>query len=191
MYMSKIPGWLLAGLMIATVAFAASNRPTIDRGAKAPEFTAQDMAGKRVQLSQLLQQDKVQGVLLTIWSKNCPVCTRDLPNLEKVHQLLKKRNIIVLGVNIDRADAGTLKEYYRRQKLTFRSILDPDRAITKKYGAEVTPTTYLIDKQGIVQARYDASGINAQTQKMILADIDQLLETGKVSPKVPAVQRIG
>ena len=172
----------------------------VKRGSDAPLFTTKDINGNTIKLVKTdeglelfsvkadgesieIIKDK-KAVLLSVWSTLCPICDRDMPNLEKVHKNFKGKGLLVLGVNID-ANSETIKAYNKKHKLTFNSVVDTEKKITKAYNANLTPTNYLINlKTGKIEVVYE--GITANMLKSVEADVTMLLEKSSITtPTIP------
>jgi peroxiredoxin len=68
-------------------------------------------------------------------------------------------------------DQETVQAFAQNQGLTFPILLDENGSIARKYDVQGIPTSFFIDRQGVIQARYtgalDESLINkylGQTQ---------------------------
>ncbi|MBI3993519.1 MAG: TlpA family protein disulfide reductase [Candidatus Lambdaproteobacteria bacterium] len=91
-------------------------------------------------------------VLLSFWATWCPPCIREMPSLERLHQSLQGRGLVVLAVSLDREGAVTVLPFVQRLALTFPVALDPEGRVGALYGAADLPSTFLIDRQGRVVA---------------------------------------
>ncbi|HEV8309968.1 MAG TPA: TlpA disulfide reductase family protein [Methylomirabilota bacterium] len=151
----SVPPWLVAVLLVAVLAATSSDaadvRPTV--GHRAPDFTLRDPDGKPVQLSRVLGE---RAVLVNFWATWCPPCREEMPTMERVYRDYKARGLEILAVNIDAGDpkavAGRVKEFMAELKLTFPALLDSNGEVVRAYRLRGLPTTFLIDRQGIVRA---------------------------------------
>ena len=122
----------------------------------APDFTLKDMRGKDVKLSDY--RGKV--VVLNFWTKNCGPCLKEMPSLaELTHMLADRKDVVVLAVSTDEGPADvkdTLKSVLREEP-PFSVLFDPDGdgVVNGKFGTRLFPETWLIDKRGVVRARFD------------------------------------
>jgi thiol-disulfide isomerase/thioredoxin len=122
---------------------------------RAPNFTLKDLKGATWTLESL--RGKV--VLLNFWSKTCGPCLEEMPSLAELAQILKDRtDVVVLAVSIDEgpdAVGPTLKTVLKGPP-PFNVLFDPDGdVVARAYGTHLFPETWLIDKQGIIRARFD------------------------------------
>lgn len=147
------------GVVLGMMAFALSMRPgavhtaevLLDKPEKtiaARDFTARTLAGETVQLSQL----KGQVVFLNFWATWCVPCKKEMPAMERVHQALQGQPFRMLAVNLQEGPEA-IRRFVDEMELTFDIVLDPAGEITREYGVNNLPLTYLIDKQGMIVAR--------------------------------------
>ena len=117
--------------------------------AKAPDFNLKDMNGKTVSLSAL----KGKVVLLNFFATWCPPCRAEMPAFNKLSRALKQRGLEVVAVSSDRS-INDLKDFLEKNKLDFPVLFDADRAATKQYRVFSMPTTFLINKNGLIVEKF-------------------------------------
>lgn len=127
----------------ATVTQAA-DRAQIN--ARAPVFPLPDLEGNEISLSSL--RGKV--VLLTFWSIWCTPCRQEMSLMDSLRQIYKDKGVEVIGVNIDRDSVASIQDFVRNHHLHFPILLDRERKVMKAYRAHFLPTTFLLDRGGIV-----------------------------------------
>jgi thiol-disulfide isomerase/thioredoxin len=139
---------------------AAKRAPIgIARGDRFYDLRFKDSAGKLIRLSEL--RGKV--VLLHFWGSWCPPCQRELPELLKLQRALSKSSNIKMVLLQVREDFDTSRKAIARQRLNLQlhdsgAKDSKDDTLTLADGsklkdrdiAAVFPTTYVIDKHGIV-----------------------------------------
>jgi peroxiredoxin len=115
----------------------------------APDFILKDMSGKAVSLSAL----KGKVVLLNFFATWCPPCRAEMPSFNKLSRALKQRGLEVVAVSSDRS-IDDLKDFLDKNKIDFPVLFDADRATTKKYRVFSMPTTFLINKNGLIVEKF-------------------------------------
>jgi cytochrome c-type biogenesis protein len=126
-------------------AFKNAGLPVASAGIAPPDFTLSALDGSAIRLSDL--RGKV--VFLNFWATWCGPCRAEMPSMDVVYQRLKRRGFDILAVNIRESPASAgafVKEY----KLGFPVVLDRDGRISAEYGIQAIPTSYIIDKRGLV-----------------------------------------
>ena len=96
---------------------------------------------------------------------------------------LKDKPFALIGVHVGGLNAKQLKEVMGKEKITWRSFVDPGNAgagpIATKWNLSATPTFYVIDHKGVIRHKW----AGAPGQKVMDAALDRLIraaeETGK------------
>ncbi len=94
---------------------------------------------------------KGKVTLLYFWASWCPICRKEMPNVEKHYMTYKDQGFTVLAVNFRD------KEEKARQLLLEVAPIDyPVGTITDEYRSDYpnlygTPSWYLIDRKGIIK----------------------------------------
>jgi cytochrome c biogenesis protein CcmG, thiol:disulfide interchange protein DsbE len=116
---------------------------------KAPDFTLKDMNGRTVSLSAL----KGKVVLLNFFATWCPPCRAEMPAFNKLYRSLKQRGLEVVAVSSDRS-VNDLKDFLEKNKFDFPVLFDADRSATKQFRVFSMPTTFLINKNGLIVEKF-------------------------------------
>lgn len=137
-------------LFFAIFAFLALctilSNPVSAAQTSAPDFALNDITGKKVNLSEF--RGKV--VLLNFWATWCGPCKAEMPSLNNLYNEYKDKGFVVLAVSVDTSEKP-VKSFAREHKLAFPVLLDKDKAVSfDEYAVLGLPTTFLIDKTGIV-----------------------------------------
>jgi peroxiredoxin len=113
------------------------------RSMRPPGFAGRTPDGRAVSLAGLAGQ----AVLVNFWASWCRECRPEMPVLEGLHRKFASQGLAVVAVNA-REDGETVRRYARELGLTFALVLDPDGAISRRYGVIGLPTTVLIGRDG-------------------------------------------
>ena len=130
-------------------------------GRPAPEVVVDRLNGKTLALSSL--HGKV--VLLDVWASWCGPCKQELPMLDAIAARLHKRGVEVVAVSVDQERENVDKFLEARPKWNLTIAHDPKGAIADTFQPEKMPTSYVIDRAGIV--RYVNSGFEPADAKEI------------------------
>jgi peroxiredoxin len=112
----------------------------------APDFTLQTPAGEEVRLSDY----RGQVVLLNTWATWCPPCRAEMPDLEAYYQQHQVDGFVVLAVN-SQENPDTVAAFLGEHDFTFPVLLDPEGEVMKEYGVLGLPTSFFIDRDGIMR----------------------------------------
>jgi peroxiredoxin len=115
----------------------------------APDFTLNDLNGKKVTLSQL--RGKV--VILNFWSIWCGPCLAEMPSLNKLYLEFKDRGLVVIAVAEDPAEKP-VKSYIQDKNIEYTILMDKDKKVYFKYSLFGIPVTFLIDKKGMIAEKF-------------------------------------
>lgn len=66
---------------------------------------------------------------------------------------MKSRGLEIVAVSTDKS-ANVVKSYISRNPYDFQIVMDEDRKVTKQYRVYSLPTTFLIDKKGVVVEKF-------------------------------------
>ncbi|WP_259014417.1 TlpA disulfide reductase family protein [Emticicia fluvialis] len=119
---------------------------------QAPAFVLKDMQGKELSLSQLAGKK----VLLNFWASWCGPCRKEHPELVKIYERLKSKNIEFISISTDE-DITNWKEAVKKDKLHWPQLIDKKDTkgltIANKYGIYGIPANIIIDENGKVIAK--------------------------------------
>jgi peroxiredoxin len=132
---------LATGLLLGTQASAAGV------GQKAPEFTAPALDGAK---SVSLGAYRGKVVYLDFWASWCPPCLTSLPELEELRKQFPSDQFQILAVNVD-PDPDKARKFLERTKIGYPSATDPKGRIPQSFGIETMPTSFLIDRRGVIR----------------------------------------
>ena len=114
------------------------------------DFVLPDIDGQ----AQRLSDYRGPWVVVNYWATWCPPCREELPELEVFHAGNEGR-AVVLGVNMERIEAGRLRTFVEEQFLSFPILVAGERPLASRLVGPVDglPTTYLVAPSGKVVAR--------------------------------------
>jgi thiol-disulfide isomerase/thioredoxin len=87
-----------------------------------------------------------QVVLLDFWATWCVPCRKEMKLLESIHQRYKDKGLAVFGV--DQESAQLQSDFLKKKSFSYPMLVDGNRALTKRFKADVLPTLVLIDRSG-------------------------------------------
>jgi thiol-disulfide isomerase/thioredoxin len=114
----------------------------------APNFELETLSGDKIKLSDL----RGKNVLVNFWATWCGPCRDEMPDLEKFYQDYKDNNLEVLAVNLTSNEhkQENVNEFVETFELSFPVLLDADGTVAEQYQIYYIPTTYFINKEGII-----------------------------------------
>jgi peroxiredoxin len=132
-------------------------------GHLAPDVTVHDMRDQLTALSSL----RGSVVLLNFWYVSCPPCQIEMPALERAYLAHQSQGFKVVGLDVV-DDASTISAFTSRLGITYPILRDIGQRAVLAYDVRATPSSYLIDRNGVIRAVYTGP-INTSTFQHDLA----------------------
>lgn len=124
---------------------SCSKSEDFEYGKKAPTlslFNTKDQVKK-------LSEFEGKLLVLRFWQKSCPSCLVEMPLLDLMYKELKNE-IIVLGINMGDANKF-ISSFKKENNISYPMLRDELLIATKKYKVMGSPTSFIIDKKGILR----------------------------------------
>lgn len=117
--------------------------PKIAKGKEAPDFTLLNLDGEEVSLSDF----RGKYVLINFWGTWCQWCEQEMPDLQKVYD--ENEDLVVLAVNV-MEEKSDVEGYIKEHGYSFPVLLDADGNVALTYLVSGYPTSYFVDRDGIL-----------------------------------------
>ncbi len=119
--------------------------------APTPEASFVTLQGEKFDLESL--RGKV--VLVNFWATSCVTCVQEMPMLVDTYNKYAPRGYETIAVAMSYDPPNYVLNFAETRQLPFKVTLDPMGEIARSFGdIRLTPTTFLLDKQGRVIKRY-------------------------------------
>ena len=156
-----------ATLALAAVLAAASSG-SITVGDKLVPFSLKDYTGKAVDLK---AYEGKKAVVLMFIATECPVSNAYNDRMAALAKDYSSKDVAVIGINANRAeDTARIAEHAKEHGLSFTILKDVDNVQADRFGAQVTPETFVFDKSWTLRyhGRIDDNqkGDNIQSQDL-------------------------
>ena len=119
----------------------------------APDFTLQDLSGKKVRLFDF----KGKVVLLEFWATWCPPCRAEIPTIERLHAQYGGKGLTILAISLDEGGWDGVQSFAKEHKISY-TVLQGTEDVSGKYMVRLIPSMFLIDKQGNIKKQYMGGG---------------------------------
>ena len=147
-----------------------------------PDFTGKDLDGNNVD-SGIFRQHAV--TVINFWFSTCKPCVGELGDLEALHQQLKEKDGLVVGVNSftldgDKDAIAEAKSILQKKNATYPNLTFASDSEAGKYVKNIMafPTTIVVDRDGnIVGDPILGSIADGNAKKMLDERIAQVLES--------------
>jgi cytochrome c biogenesis protein CcmG/thiol:disulfide interchange protein DsbE len=122
--------------------------PAPRQGFLAPAFGLETLNGGLHSLTDF----QGQVVVLNLWASWCPPCRAEMPALQSLFEQYQDQGLIVLAVNMTYQDSISSAAVFAQELgLTFPILLDQTGLVGNLYQMRALPTTFFIDRQGLIQ----------------------------------------
>lgn len=141
--MLKSRNLILAVVVAGALAFAAfaiwSAKPA------APQVTFVSLQGEKITTADL--RGKV--VLVNFWATDCATCVKEMPEVVATYNKYHGQGFETIAVAMKHDPPNYVLNYTEKNRLPFKVALDPQGDLARAFGeVKLTPTTFIIDKQG-------------------------------------------
>ena len=161
-------------ILLLLLSLAFTLHAGISEGDKAPNFTLKTLDGKK---SQTLKDLQGNVVLVNIWASWCKGCKKEMPEFFKLQKAYKKGfKIVAVSVDDEASKAHNFLhsvEEHTGINVPFIALHDSKKSVAKSYQCAAMPSSYLIDKNGIIKEVIVGS-LNADDIEILKREINQL-----------------
>lgn len=120
-------------------------------GTAAPEVTYIALDGQKITSQSL--RGKV--VMVNFWATSCTTCVKEMPQMVDTYNKFKDQGLEFVAVAMNYDPPNYVLNFTETRKLPFKVALDTTGELAKAFGdVAMTPTTFVIDKQGKIIKRY-------------------------------------
>ncbi len=135
----------------AVAAIAIGGYVALNTTPAAPEVTFISLAGQKISTASL----KGKVVMVNFWATDCRTCIKEMPQMIETYNKFKPQGLEFVAVAMKYDPPNYVINFTETRKLPFVVALDSGGDIAKSFGdVTLTPTTFVIDKQGRIIKRY-------------------------------------
>jgi len=142
---------ILIGL-VAVLAIAGIGAWQFSSAARAaPDVTFTTLTGQKTTMQDL--RGKV--VLVKFWATSCTTCVAQMPDTIAHYKALAPKGFETIAVAMQYDPPNYVLNFTETRKLPFPVVIDAQGKLAQAFGdVKLTPTAFLIDKQGRIIKRY-------------------------------------
>ena len=135
----------VAALATATLALAACGK------SEAPASTFVLLDGS----SQTTADMKGKVTLVNFWATSCTTCVAEMPQIVATYDKYKDKGYDTIAVAMQYDPPSYVVNFAQTRKLPFKVAIDNTGKVAEAWGdVKLTPTTYIVDKQGQIVKKY-------------------------------------
>lgn len=140
--LNRLGGWLCGALLCLLAACSSQT---------APESNFVLLDGSHTSTSQL--RGKV--TLVNFWATSCTTCVAEMPEIIATYAKYQAQGFDTVAVAMSYDPPSYVVNFAQTRQLPFKVALDNTGEIARAWGdVKLTPTTYVLDKQGTIVKRY-------------------------------------
>jgi cytochrome c biogenesis protein CcmG/thiol:disulfide interchange protein DsbE len=140
-------------------------------GKPAPELTAEAVGGDG---PKTLKAAQGKVVILDFWGTFCEPCKKSFPKLEELNHKYASSGLRIIGVSEDEdEDKDKIPGFAKTYGATFTLAWDGDKAVARRYKPETMPSSFVIDKDGVV--RFAHVGFHDGEEVAVESEVRDLL----------------
>lgn len=129
-----------------------------EEGETLPDLAAYGLEGELPEMA-----GKVTYV--DFWASWCAPCKASFPEIERLYQENKAAGFQVLAVSVD-ASEPAMRRFLQRAKPSFPVVRDAAQSLVADAEIEVMPTSFLIDRKGVIRSVHLGWGGAESVQKL-------------------------
>lgn len=155
--------FLLPLLLLATSSLFAA----WEEGQGVPDLAGYQLEGDLPELA-----GKV--TYIDFWASWCAPCKASFPEMERIYQENTASGFQIVAISVDSTDKA-MQRFLDRAKPSFVIVRDVTQKLVADAGIEVMPTSFLVDKNGVIRAvHYGWRG--SESSKKLESEIAELLK---------------
>ena len=141
---------------------------------------------------------KGKATVLEFWATWCAPCVEAIPHLNELADELPADDIRFVSITDE--EAGTVAPFLESIPISGLVGLDLDRSAFRDYGVQSIPTTFLVDKEGVVQAVTRARDVDREDLLDLIAgrrpdvpelqDLSEFFDLGDEEAEAEAVFQV-
>jgi len=144
--MNRILTITLVFMVTAVLLIVSCSSPTPQVGKQAPDFQLPNLEGPPVSLSDF----RGKPILLNFWATWCGPCRQEMPLIQAIFEEQPDNGLVILAIDIGE-NASAVNNFMQSNNFSFPVLLDTDQDVALEYNIRAIPTTFFIDKDGLIQ----------------------------------------
>jgi peroxiredoxin len=135
------------GIVVILIVAAITLIKPEQAGKPAPDVTLSLLDGTTPTLASY----RGRVVLISFWSVSCRICIAEMPDMNRLHNDLTSRGLSIIGVNMPYDRPDWTVAFVKTQPMLYPASFDLKGETARAFGGvQLTPTTVLIDRDGII-----------------------------------------
>jgi len=129
----------------------------------APAWSLKDVDGRTVTSDQF----KGKVVVVDFWATWCGPCKKAIPGYVELQRKYAADGLVFIGVSVDRGTAE-VRRFVREYGIGYPIVMGDDRMQEAFGGVDAFPTTFIIDRDGMIRDRQKGIVSTAEFERRLL-----------------------
>jgi len=144
--------WTKPAIALAVIAgIGFTTYQSLNKHQSAPAVTFLGIKGEKITPESL----KGKVVMVNFWATSCTTCVAEMPEMVETYNKYKGQGLEFVAVAMKYDAPNYVVNFTETRQLPFKVALDVTGDAAKAYGdVSMTPTTFVIDKDGNIIKRY-------------------------------------
>jgi peroxiredoxin len=162
--------WALVAVLLAVLAgglwftlggeLPGQGEDVLREGRRAPAIELATLEGGTLSLA----ERRGAVVIVNLWASWCGPCRAEMPALERLYVAERARGLEILAVNSTVQDSpADARAFVEEHGLTFPILLDTNGAVSRAYRLRSLPSTYIIDRRGVIRQIFFGGPLSEET----------------------------
>ena len=137
-----------------------------DAGHPAPDFAIHQANGETAYLSDY----RGRPILINFWATWCPPCRAEMPELVRAYNEHQDEGLVVIAVDSMESQEAVAK-FVKAFNMNMPVVIDVQGQVMDAYKTQSLPSSFFIDRNGVVQVRW----IGILTPEALQKNLDEIL----------------
>lgn len=116
------------------------------KGGTVTDFSLGSLDGSQIALADYAGD----VIIMNFWATWCPPCRAEMPGINRFYEAHQDEGLVVLAINAQE-DAATVRPFIQNNNFSFPVLLDLEGRVASQYSTRSFPTTFIIDRDGVIQ----------------------------------------
>jgi len=118
-------------------------------GVTPPKFTLLDLKGDKIAMP---EDFSGKVVVIRFWIDSCKSCEKEMPEIDLIYNKYKDKGLVVLAINVGQSK-NAAEAFATKLHISYPVLLDTNSATTEQYGVKAVPSTFVVDRKGVIIKR--------------------------------------